>query len=450
MFEKHSPKVQVPHIIVTDRSGNYILKDEETGFSNENIVEDFYKGEVSISESKLKERMEWNVKARFQVSFGADEWIAVVNGSERYGLCIFVLTEKENISKNIDIYQKDVIYLSLKLLALILVSAGVYLYFHLDEKKHVDNLNRQLLLNEETYRITARHSNACIFTYDVVSQKLQFLNELYKEFGFDQELFSVPVLLKKIENKEAQACVNIRIMLDAIAEEKPYTKEKVCVRVRGQERYLMVTTTNIFDESGKISRSVGSIEDITNTEKTILTLREEPKNLEKAAKNDMLTGALSRTWGTYLIGEILKVPPKDESVHAFIIVDLDNFKKLNDDFGHLWGDRALFDVVKVIQGNCRSLDVVCRLGGDEFVIFLRDIPRDALERKVKELSEKLEITYEKEQHGIRITASMGVAAAPDCGITFKELYECADRALYKVKNGDKNGYYIDDTVLIDK
>lgn len=442
LFEQYRDNEETPHVIVTDRTGRYILRDEETGFNKGNILEDFYKDKVSVECKKLQDRMNWNVKARFRISGENGGWIAVLNGSGDYGLCVFVLTEEENIAKNIDIYQKDVIYLSLKLFAVFLTIGGGYLYFYREEKRYIEKLTRHLILNEETYRITARHSNACIFTYDVESEKLQFLNEMYKEFGFEQELLSVPVLLKKIDNKKTQACVNIRILLDSIKEKKENAKEKVCVSLNGQDRYLMITITNIFDENGEISRSVGSIEDITNTEKTILKLQKDQQSLEKVAKKDMLTGAYSRTWGTHLIEEILGQNPEKGDVHVFIIADLDNFKKLNDDFGHLWGDKALYDVVKVMQSHCRSEDVVCRLGGDEFVIFLRDIPQEIVERKVKELSGRLVINYEKNQQNIQITASLGVSMAPECGTTFKELYECADRALYKVKKRDKNGYYI--------
>lgn len=66
-------------------------------------------------------------------------------------------------------------------------------------------------------------------------------------------------------------------------------------------------------------------------------------------------------------------------MHAFMIVDLDNFKSLNDKLGHMWGDRALQDVAKIMKNDCRPRDVICRLGGDEFVLFLQNLPEREVE-----------------------------------------------------------------------
>ena len=145
--------------------------------------------------------------------------------------------------------------------------------------------------------------------------------------------------------------------------------------------------------------------------------------------------------GTERIEEILKTAPDKGCVHAFVMIDLDNFKSLNDVFGHMWGDKALFEVAGIMKNHCRSQDVVCRLGGDEFIVFLKNIPKDVVEKNVSSLTKKLRIPYEKDEQIIVISGSVGIALMPENGATFKELYEAADGALYKVKNEFKGEYY---------
>lgn len=69
------------------------------------------------------------------------------------------------------------------------------------------------MLNEETYRITARNSDTCVFTYDVETELIQFLNDKYKDIGLDQEQLSIPILLKNISKVSPQSCADIRNIL---------------------------------------------------------------------------------------------------------------------------------------------------------------------------------------------------------------------------------------------
>ena len=107
-------------------------------------------------------------------------------------------------------------------------------------------------------------------------------------------------------------------------------------------RYLQIKTTNLYDESGKVSRMVGSIEDVTDMENDML-------KLQKEARTDLLTGAMNRAAGTSAINRMLVQELHPGCVNTFAIVDLDNFKTLNDVMGHMWGDRALCEVVLIMK-----------------------------------------------------------------------------------------------------
>ena len=112
--------------------------------------------------------------------------------------------------------------------------------------------------------------------------------------------------------------------------------------------------------------------------------------------------------------------------------------------GHMWGDRALCEVVLIMKKHCRAQDIVCRLGGDEFVVFLPDMTRETAEESLRVLSAKLHIDYVKENLEVMISASMGIVFSDGRDITFQDLYEEADGCLYQVKRTFKGSYHISD------
>ena len=125
-----------------------------------------------------------------------------------------------------------------------------------------------------------------------------------------------------------------------------------------------------------------------------------------------------------------------------MILDIDNFKVLNDTLGHQIGDQALQDVAEILLRHFRSYDIVGRLGGDEFIVFLKNIPQEAVCRNISSLLRKLSRTYEKGGKSVQITASAGIALISNPQKEFSEMYRMADEALYQVKKERKNGFRI--------
>lgn len=164
-------------------------------------------------------------------------------------------------------------------------------------------------------------------------------------------------------------------------------------------------------------------------------------HLEKKAVFDALTQTYNRSEAEKRINRSLQ-RMDGETRCAFMILDLDYFKQLNDTLGHMIGDKALVEVAGILKSHFRDYDIVGRLGGDEFLIFLKDVPPDVIDKILVSLQKKLQLTYEKNGVQRSITTSIGVSLAPIHGKTFTELYEKADAALYQVKKRGKNGYLI--------
>jgi diguanylate cyclase (GGDEF)-like protein len=128
---------------------------------------------------------------------------------------------------------------------------------------------------------------------------------------------------------------------------------------------------------------------------------------------------------------------------SLIFMDIDDFKKVNDGYGHLVGSKILVEVGQLLIRNLRSIDVVVRYGGDEFVIVLPHTPSAPAAQIAERIRKSVgkNIFLEKEGYAMRITASFGVASYPGSARSKEELLRLADEAMYKVKYHTKNGVY---------
>lgn len=424
-------------LFVIDNHGKYIVPDSGNNTFGNDFLTWLEGRELSMPISDIKSRMDSGFRYYFAISGEDGDYMVTVAPVDGTNLFAVTMADNRYIHQAGLRYRIWVFVITLVIILSLIAVIGVYLYFRREDRIAIRNLNRQLTLNEETYRITARESDLCVFTYDVETEQIQFLNDKYQNLGLDQSELSVPVLLRKIREINPETCSVIRDIFARADSSEALHSQKVEVWAGGRMRYLQVKTTNLYDESGKVSRMVGSIEDVTDMENDML-------KLQKEARTDLLTGAMNRAAGTSAINRMLVQELHPGCVNTFAIVDLDNFKTLNDVMGHMWGDRALCEVVLIMKKHCRAQDIVCRLGGDEFVVFLPDMTREAAEESLRVLSAKLHIDYVKENLEVMISASMGIVFSDGIDITFQELYEEADGCLYQVKRTFKGSYHISD------
>lgn len=437
VFKRNGRGEKYANLFVTDNSGICVVSRNGDDTFGSNILKDLEVRQLSIPLSTIEFRARTGVTVPFEIDSEYGNKMAVLSPVKGFNLYMISIVDRDYVMETGKRYQRYVLFLTIKILAALALVAGIYLYFQREDKIYIRNLNRQLTLNEETYRVTAKDSDLCVFTYDVETELVQFLNDKYQDFGLDQAQLSIPVLLKKICAINSDACSVIEDLVKSVDSPEISQSRKVKVRAAGKMRYLQFNTTNLYDESGKVSRMVGSIEDITSLENNML-------KLQKEARTDLLTGAMNRAAGTAMINQLLAAAPDEGCVHTFTIADLDNFKTLNDVLGHMWGDKALYEVVLTMQKHCRAKDVVCRLGGDEFVVFMPNLPRQEAEESLQRLSAKLHINYEKDGKSVMISASMGIVTTERAGATFQELYEKADSCLYQVKRTFKGSYHIEE------
>lgn len=155
-------------------------------------------------------------------------------------------------------------------------------------------------------------------------------------------------------------------------------------------------------------------------------------------RRDSLTGLLNKAATQDGIRKLLAAHAGEP--FAFFILDMDNFKQVNDRLGHAVGDAVLVEFARVLQSRFREGDVVGRIGGDEFVAFVRVPDRETAEKKAAELVDVLRRELGAEAGNCLVSVSIGVAVAPEAGREFETLYRNADAALYRTKERGRNGY----------
>ncbi len=173
----------------------------------------------------------------------------------------------------------------------------------------------------------------------------------------------------------------------------------------------------------------------------ILRTIEQIQGLKKAASTDPMTGLLNKASSEKEIDKECK-----SSAGAMMMIDLDNFKLVNDIYGHDMGDKVLIRFAEIIQSAIRSTDIAGRLGGDEFIAFCKNISDESvIADKAAYINEQVLLSakeYMGKDMTIPLGASIGCVFVPDEGKTYKELYKKADLALYDVKQHGKHGYRI--------
>lgn len=172
--------------------------------------------------------------------------------------------------------------------------------------------------------------------------------------------------------------------------------------------------------------------------KDISAEKVKEQELVEAAQMDRMTKLLNREATMEQISQIFL--NEEDSMHALYMIDVDNFKSLNDTMGHQIGDEFLIELTAKLKRCFRSSDVVGRIGGDEFFALMRSVPDKIIAvKKAKKLMEVMQSVCEKYSN-VKLSASIGISLYPENGKKLEELYAKADHALYEAKRAGKNQF----------
>lgn len=245
-------------------------------------------------------------------------------------------------------------------------------------------------------------------------------------------------LIKAYVCEDQQSYVAQALDIETLRQEYRQGKEYIEVQCLKKEkdglRWVSCVVYRVHMNRRDSAKVMFLIRDIDEKKRREIALKEQ-------AERDGLTGLYNAVTARAKINEILSKKCTEEGNHVFMLFDLDNFKQINDSFGHACGDQVLIEVSNALKERFRASDVIGRLGGDEFVVMLFDVHSDKyVERVMKDLKASITKNYIQGERSVKLSASIGAALVPNDGMTFEELYNKADKALYEVKNTGKNGY----------
>lgn len=161
------------------------------------------------------------------------------------------------------------------------------------------------------------------------------------------------------------------------------------------------------------------------------------------AEHDALTELYNKATTQQLIQKYFESDEGKSGKHAFFMFDVDNFKKINDNLGHAFGDVVLSQVARKITELFREDDILGRVGGDEFVALMKNVSTEKrATAKAKELCRIIKETYSKAGKRYSISTSIGIALYRDHGCTYEELYRHSDSALYAAKENGRDQFWI--------
>lgn len=292
-----------------------------------------------------------------------------------------------------------------------------------------DNSLSELLKYKERFTIALKGSRICVFEVDLTRQLYTFFENAEDIFGVSDESILRDVQpYSKLSPEEYQRCVSeyfshpddshtIDKAFKSIFKGNPTSYQ---ARMKaGNSRYIWckIDVTPIMENNAPI-RMIGIITDIDD-------LRARAESFQKMAELDRFTGLYNKNHSERLIKSVLRKESKHH--HMLILFDLDNFKTINDTYGHAAGDSVLQSIAENLKESFRKTDIIGRFGGDEFIILIKDV------ENCHELSSRIDALSGSNDNDYHVTKSVGISLFPDDGRTFSELFEKADKALYYAK-----------------
>ena len=310
------------------------------------------------------------------------------------------------------------------------------------EKKAQEELRMSL----ERHQIIMDQTTDIIFEWNIADNTLVFSPNWEKKFGYppitENATINIPMAahLYPDDTKKFFTLVEKAKRGDTV----PYAEEELRIKdSRDQYICCRVRISTQFGTDGKPAKAVGVIADITTEKKS------QQRLIEKSQR-DALTGAYNKATVQNLI-EAFLYAAKSDSIHAFLMIDFDNFKTINDTHGHLFGDTVLAEMTAGVKRLFHSDALIGRIGGDEFVVFLKNIPSsDFAQRKAEQILHLFDATFAFGKNNFQISCSIGIAMAPASGTNFTTLYRNADIALYSAKKQGKNRAVLFDNSQIDE
>ncbi len=300
-------------------------------------------------------------------------------------------------------------------------------------------LQQQIQMEQERYRIITEHFNDVFFEYNFENDTLEVSSKWAEVFGQPVPSGNTISSILNGEIVYNEDKIILSRILDKFSEGIADSEFEIRLKKK-DEGYIWtnISITLISDETGNPVKIIGKISDID------IRMREREK-LIYDTQRDPFTKLYNKTTAESYIRSYLRMSASDQR-HALMIIDIDDFKAVNDSLGHLFGDNVLTGISSKLRALFRSSDIIGRFGGDEFIVFLKNVgSNEKIAEKAQKVCDIFRDTYTGEKKDYKISGSVGISVFPDDGKTFPDLFRKADTALYDAKSHGKDGFFIYNT-----
>lgn len=295
-------------------------------------------------------------------------------------------------------------------------------------------------LEEKKYEIISDISEEIPFEYEIFEDVVTYASKYEAIFG-RKSIYRHPeeCFIGEGYVSEDTAASFLGIFEAARNGEKTHSAEYKLKNMKGEYEWHYSTFSLIQDGAGRPYRAVGIVRNIHQ-------MKKEQESLLKKAQTDSMTGLLNKATTEAYIKEHLKELQSGAN-DVLMVVDIDDFKNVNDTYGHLIGDEVIIEIANTLMRFVFNDGIVGRIGGDEFVVYMQNVldttfACEKAEKVAKALLEK----YPGNNGKPKVTLSIGIAATNNA-IPYSDLMEKADAAVYQAKLNGKNGYVFYDETL---
>ncbi|MEL1134408.1 ABC transporter substrate binding protein [Desulfitobacterium sp. THU1] len=296
-------------------------------------------------------------------------------------------------------------------------------------RNHFDELvnhQHQLKKTQELYQLVLDAAIDTIWDWDLISDKRVFASSTLDVLGYyGEEIQRIEHWISLIHPEDLPS-FHQNLTEHLTLKTPRYFSDYRIKDKSGAYKWIRSFGKAMFDESGKPYRMVGSHRDVS-------ILKEQELKIEHLAYRDSLTGLPNRAKIQEIIEREIEIAHKNGTKLAILFLDVDNFKMINDSFGHPIGDRLLVTISHCLSQIVEN-NVVSRLAGDEFLILIRNISdkQEAIQFANKIMA-KFEKALSVENQLCYVSASIGISYYPDDGDDYEGLLINADTAMHKAK-----------------
>lgn len=420
---------------ILDDEGNYLARSHhvDSVLTGKTIWEDLELCALTVgSQKQIRYNFSNHFSGFFRYEIGDRQRSVYYSPLETTGGYLLASVNDQYSHQMTDRFSVQVTHILVEsLIAFILLLLGVFIYNQIILAKGHKTLQRTES-RRALMQTAIEHSNQILFEYDIerCATTLRIARDYPRNEG---EIFTnLPETMAKRNLVHPNSQEDLKRLFKEI-EVNDYCEADLLLKYDSRFLWFNLLLQNVYDNHGVLINTVGVATNIDDQKRREIDLAEQ-------ADTDQLTGLFNASALKRKMANILKSDNADEMQSFFVILDLDNFKKINDTFGHAYGDRVLMDVADTIRRNISKQGFACRLGGDEFAFVLRGYNEAQAKNALSHIVRQLNRIYESGGIEITVSASAGAVEAHVYGTTFDELYKKSDKMLYNIKRTTKNDY----------